>query len=137
MGGKISNEEKQSLRLLELTGMSKKEIKSSFKEFKKTYPSGRISKEQFRNLIQSENLVLFDSRHIDHIFSIFDVDSSGDIDFFEFQLTLHMCKSKNPNNTIRFCVRCLDVNGSGKLEKEELLPAFERIFKVCKFSFNI
>lgn len=130
MGGKISNEEKQAMRLLELTGMSKKEIKTAFKDFKKSYPSGRIKKEEFKNLIQSENLLLFDTNYIDHIFNIFDVDGSGDIDFFEFQLTLFMCRSKNPSNSIRFCVKCLDVNGSGKLEKEELIPAFERIFKV-------
>lgn len=134
MGGKMSMDDKKTLVLLEETGLSSEEVKKRYKLFMKTYPSGNIKKAEFYLIMKNSNdKALSNATHqeIDHLFRIYDSDGSGSIDFFEFELAVHLFnKVKSPEESIRFIFRCLDLDASGVLEKKELLLPYRRIFRV-------
>lgn len=134
MGSNMSLDNKSTIKLLEDTGLSKKEIKKRHKQFLKTYPTGKIKRAEFHLIVKSSNEEIFKNasyEEIDHIFNIYDADSSGEVDFVEFELAVYLFnKSKSPEECIRFCLRCLDLDQSGELEKEELMIPFRRLFRV-------
>lgn len=135
MGSKISSEDKAELEELEKIGLNKKEIKKRKKEFYKMFPTGKIKRSEFylfiKHILDESTLKNTTQEELDTMFRIFDADGSGEIDFVEFELAFHLfSKKKSPEESIKFCLRCLDFDGNGELSKDELLVPYRRLFRV-------
>jgi len=65
---------------------------------------------------------------VDRLFSAFDGDQSGEIDFGEFMMAVTLAVSDNMEDKLRFCFKCMDADGSGTLSKDEVLYAVKLLF---------
>lgn len=140
MGSNISSSDKEEYEQLEKIGLKKKEIKKRKKEFYKMFPTGRIKRAEFYLFIEhilGDSLSNASQQELDTLFRIFDADGSGEIDFIEFELAFHMfAEAKTPEESIRFCLKCLDFDGNGELSKDELLVPYRRLFRVYIYYLN-
>lgn len=131
MGNKLSDQEKELARVV---GLDKKEIKKRYKLFMKNNPTGEIDREVFRQRIRENGSSMFDDYdddEIDHIFNFYDMDGSGKVDYFEFEMALHLLtKKKSPEEFIDVCIKLIDIDGNGHIEKEELLRPYKRLYNV-------
>lgn len=135
MGNKQSGEqEKAPARLSKITGISKDEYKKKYKIFMKNNPSGEIPKDKFRQRIRESGNPLFEhyrDEEIDHIFNFYDLDGSGAVDFYEFEMSCFMLtKKKSPEEFIELCIKLIDIDGNGSVEKDELVRPYRRLFEV-------
>lgn len=70
---------------------------------------------------------LSDERKLDRLFEMFDADKSGLVDFVEFSMALEMFTSESPVQKLRFMFQCIDVDGNGRITKDEL----EKVIRVA------
>eukprot|EP01130_Rhizamoeba_saxonica_P001874 TRINITY_DN116_c0_g1_i1.p1 TRINITY_DN116_c0_g1~~TRINITY_DN116_c0_g1_i1.p1 ORF type:complete len:173 (-),score=47.64 TRINITY_DN116_c0_g1_i1:49-567(-) len=110
--------------------MDRRQLEREFKRFKKQFPSGSITSQQFARMAGSFLPEMQRTpEFVDRLFNAFDTDHSGEIDFSEFMLAMAMCSSEEPEDKLRFCFRSLDIDNNGYLDRQELLYAVELIFK--------
>lgn len=67
---------------------------------------------------------------IDNLFSAFDTNQSGEIDFKQLMAGLNWATSEKPEEVIAFNFRVLDVDSNGYLDEQEIQYAVELVFKV-------
>ena len=84
--------------LVQQTGLPKSQIESNFANWKKNYPDGNLTKEEFRNMVeqcswaQEADLVTVDNLN-DRMFKMMDANQDGVVDFREFSFLLWVLSS--------------------------------------------
>eukprot|EP01126_Amoeba_proteus_P044234 TRINITY_DN4905_c0_g1_i5.p1 TRINITY_DN4905_c0_g1~~TRINITY_DN4905_c0_g1_i5.p1 ORF type:complete len:197 (+),score=31.39 TRINITY_DN4905_c0_g1_i5:70-660(+) len=127
---KLTNEDECVIRSTEVeTGIDRRKLLKQYRAFKKKYPSGEITRDDFEELAQS--FLPQQQRTEDFIyrlFNAFDADRSGAIDFHEFMLAVTLRSSVSEEEKLRFCFRSLDLNNDGVLDRSEMLYAVKLLF---------
>jgi len=107
------------------TAVTLDEIKRLYNQFKSIASSrdddGVIDREEFQ-----QALGLKDSLFVKRMFSLFDSDDNGQIDFKEFICGLStFCEKATLEEKLRFSFRIYDVDNDGHITKEELYKLLE------------
>ncbi|CAG0920702.1 unnamed protein product [Notodromas monacha] len=88
-------------------------------------PSGQMNKEQFVIIYE----LLFPKSNAkdfcNHCFKTFDRDNSGYIDYSEFLQALNLYTSQSVDDKLAWTFQFYDVDGNGRIEREELEMAIE------------
>jgi len=117
---------KQELRkLVEVTHFDIEEIQKLYEQFRSISSSrqddGVIDKAEFQ-----QALGLKDSLFVDRMFSLFDADTDGTIDFREFICGLSVfCEKGTIDEKLKFSFRIYDFDRDGCISKEELYKLLE------------
>ena len=87
-------------------GIDEEIIKSWYKDFLSMYPHGKMDKKQFYKFYKlmscSTDKKTLNRHIIDHIFSCFDSDKSGFLDFSEFLIAYSGTSNKDPIVKLEF-----------------------------------
>ena len=95
--------EEQIREIAEQSGVDPDIIKSWYKEFLQVCPSGKMNKKHFYKFYKmlrgsSDNL----HKITDHVFSCFDKDGSGNLDFSEFIIAYSSTTIGDPRKKLEF-----------------------------------
>lgn len=128
MGNRKSKLNKRDLdELVELTRMSRCDIKSHFAEFIKDCPDGRLTlikfKEIYKNKARGDT-----SQFAEHVFRIYDSNHDGYIDFKEFML---IASRRDLEDMVRNAFKMYDVDGNGYISRDEWR---EIIVAICRMT---
>ncbi|KAL0480677.1 serine/threonine-protein phosphatase 2B regulatory subunit [Acrasis kona] len=126
-GGQKALKKQELKKLVETTHFDIEEIRKLFEQFKGISSSreddGVIDKQEFQNA-----LGLKDSLFVDRMFSLFDEDNDGTIDFREFICGLSVfCEKGTIDEKLKFSFRIYDFDNDGCIDKEELFKLLEAI----------
>lgn len=106
------------------TKFTTKELEEFFKKFKKDFPDGKITKQQFVKLYQK----MFETddegdatEFCGHVFAQYDQDKNGFIDFREFVTTLSIASKGTPKEKLHWAFNLYDKDGSGYLTEAEIV----------------
>jgi len=112
------------------TQFTEEELKLWYKNFLDDYPTGFVSKEEFK----SEYTKFFPygdaSTFVDHIFRTFDKDNSGTMEFKEFIVALSLTAKGTPQQKLRWAFAIYDIDNSGSIDIHEMAEIFKAIDKL-------
>ena len=115
---KLSEEEINFIS--EQTGLEREKLLENYKRFLRKHPSGKLDFSGMKTML-SESIPEADtSGLVEHVWRIYDTNLDGEIDFREFMLALSVMSKGSAEDNLRQIFRLFDVNGDGRLEKEEL-----------------
>ena len=119
------------------TNLSEKEVKGRYKKFLRHHPSGVMDRDGLKATMH-ESLPGFDSSGLaDHIWRMYDTNQDDQIDFQEFMLALSIMGSGSAEENLKLIYRVFDVNGDGKMEKEELGRVVEELRKLAQVGEDV
>eukprot|EP01119_Soliformovum_irregulare_P004428 TRINITY_DN15425_c0_g1_i1.p1 TRINITY_DN15425_c0_g1~~TRINITY_DN15425_c0_g1_i1.p1 ORF type:complete len:404 (+),score=132.00 TRINITY_DN15425_c0_g1_i1:106-1317(+) len=121
MGNTMGMSKKDLEKLVEETNLTRDQLQSMFKthNFKKhkklTLDELTEAMKKDLGLSTPDDLAL-----VKRLFFLFDVDSSGSIDFNEFAAGTALLQSGSKEDKLYFIFQCIDLDGSGEITQEEL-----------------
>lgn len=102
----------------------------NFKEYD-TRGTGRITREQFKQVVQRHSAGNHAEKWLDNLFDILDSDQDGDIEFFEFVRSAALVSSKcNASNKARLAFTAFDIEGRGRVNREVFADALDAGFSL-------
>lgn len=112
-----------------------KDINELYKDFMKSSPSGKMTKDQFLKMYKTFFPAEKNSReYCDHVFRNFDTDNNGHISFREFLFAINLLSTGTPAEKLSLLFHMYDVNGDGVISLSELTIIVESIFKLLSAS---
>ena len=115
--------------LTENTNFTKDEITQWFVQFILDCPEGTLTMEKLKEMM---NIILPDE-NIDIIanliFSAFDKDNNGSLDFSEFIMATHCIGSSSPEDKIRWVFQVYDTDNSGSITIGEIIQVFSALYE--------
>ena len=128
---KLSEEEINFIS--EQTGLEREKLLENYKRFLRKHPSGKLDFSGMKTML-SESIPEADtSGLVEHVWRIYDTNLDGEIDFREFMLALSVMSKGSAEDNLRQIFRLFDVNGDGRLEKEELSRVVGELRKVGRW----
>merc|ERR1712203_1169548 len=125
---KLSEEEINFIS--EQTGLEREKLLENYKRFLRKHPSGKLDFSGMKTML-SESIPEADtSGLVEHVWRIYVTNLVGEIDFREFMLALSVMSKGSAEDNLRQIFRLFDVNGDGRLEKEELSRVVGELRKV-------
>ena len=115
--------------LTENTQYSEQEIRGWFKEFVVDCPEGILSIERVKEMM---NVILPDENGgiiADLIFSSFDKDKNGSLDFCEFILAIHCTSNCSPEDKLHWVFQLYDKDSSGSITMGEMIQVFATLYE--------
>ncbi|ESN94673.1 hypothetical protein HELRODRAFT_185129 [Helobdella robusta] len=139
MGGKGSKPDFKELS--KGSKFTTKELKDWFTKFKKDFPSGKITRQEFtalyKKMLQTEAgaSVSGDATDFcDHVFRQYDTDNSGTIDFREFVTTISVAARGTANEKLLWAFNLYDIDGNHYLSPNEITEILTAIYKAKSVS---
>eukprot|EP00794_Sanderia_malayensis_P010747 gene10747-11898_t len=103
------------------------ELKLWYERFKKDYPSGSISKQQFVELYRGHYKNGDAKKFSEHVFRVFDVNNDGKIDFKEFVCALSVTTRGTLEEKLHWAFSIYDIDGNGRITSKELVTIIRSI----------
>ena len=114
--------------LTENTNFTKEEITKWFTEFILDCPEGTLTieklKEKMNIILPDENIDIVANL----IFSAFDKDNNGFLDFSEFIIATHCIASSSPEDKLRWAFQVYDTDNSGSITVGEIIQVFSALY---------
>ncbi|XP_029286504.1 LOW QUALITY PROTEIN: guanylyl cyclase-activating protein 1 [Cottoperca gobio] len=98
-----------------------------YRRFMTECPSGLITFYEFKQFFGLKNLSDKSNAYVWTMFSAFDMNSDGFIDFMEYVAALSLVLNGGVQKKLRWYFKLYDVNGSGCIDQEELLQIIKSI----------
>ena len=122
MGEKNSKLKPRDLsELNEQTQFTEEEIKDWYKGFKKDYPHGYLTIEEFKQIYGNFYPGGNASKFAENTFRVFDHNNDGKIDFREFMIGLSMSSKGSFDDKMKWIFQLYDENKNGLISKDEFL----------------
>ena len=110
------------------TNFTKEEITKWFTEFILDCPEGTLTieklKEKMNIILPDENIDIVANL----IFSAFDKDNNGSLDFSEFIIATHCIASSSPEDKLRWVFQVYDTDNSGSITVGEIIQVFSALY---------
>lgn len=118
------------------TAVSRDEVDIQYQNFLSEHPNGKITRREFRNMMQA----CFPDANTDklesHIFRMYDTNGDGHIDFREFMIVLYVMSNGTPEENLKQIFRIFDINNDGSVSKKELGRIVKDLFHLFKKEDN-
>jgi len=118
------------------TALSREEVDERYTHFLERHPDGKITKKEFRNMMQ----VCYPSTDTEklekHIFRMYDANGDGFIDFREFMLVLYVLSSGTPEENLKQIFRIFDINNDKAISRKEMDRIVKALFHLLSKEDN-
>ena len=114
--------------LTENTNYSRQEIAHWFREFILDCPEGTLSIKKVKEMM---NVILPDENGdivANLIFSAFDKDNNGSLDFCEFIIATHCTANSSPEDKLHWVFQVYDADSSGSITVGEIIQVFAVLY---------
>lgn len=122
----------QSLKDLQnCVDFTPEEIENWYEEYQNSLGSGKkeLTRKEFKRVYNS--LFAGDaSDFAEHVFRTFDADGSGSVNFKEFLVGLCVSGSTDLDTKLKWAFTVYDIDGNGKIDKEEMRHIISAIYKM-------
>lgn len=102
------------------TAVQRTEVDEYYKNFLEKHPDGKITKKEFKSMIQTCYPSTDTDKLEKHIFRMYDTNGDGYIDFREFMIVLYVMSSGSPEANLRQIFKVFDINNDGTISLKEL-----------------
>jgi Ca2+-binding EF-hand superfamily protein len=102
-------------------------------QVKKEHPTNQLNKAQFITVLNQVTGLKFDEKNpalTDRLFTIFDTDKSGSIDFKELNVGLSILGEGTLEKKIKFVFSIFDTTNTGRITKDQLQTTFRTLFSM-------
>jgi len=120
-------------QLLHSTDLTEQEIKDFYNDFKKSYPKGRLTKQDVAKLYKKTYPKGDPAAVVDELFRAYDVDNNGTIDFREFIVGLGASQHAGDDQKLKLAFQVFDADGSGFISNSELHALIRSIYKAKSY----
>lgn len=132
MGEKHSKLKPRDLaELNDNTEFSEQELKEWYKGFRKDYPHGYLTVEEFQQVYSNFYPGGDASAFAENTFRVFDHNRDGKIDFREFIIGLSMSMRSSFEDKMKYIFKLYDLNDNNLISKDEMLVIVKAIYKMC------
>jgi len=118
------------------TALSRQEVDERYEHFLQKHPDGKITKKEFRHMMQ----VCYPSTDTEklekHIFRMYDSNGDGFIDFREFMLVLYILSSGTPEENLKQIFRIFDINNDKSISRKEMDRIVKALFHLLRKEDN-
>jgi len=131
MGAKQSQLSPNDLQELQhSTNLSEQEIQDFHKDFRKSYPKGRLTKANVEQLYKKTYPKGDPKVVVEEMFRVYDTDKDGTIDFREFLVGLGASKhGAAEDEKLRLAFQMFDADGNGFITNAEMHALVRAIYK--------
>ncbi|XP_031703562.1 guanylyl cyclase-activating protein 1-like [Anarrhichthys ocellatus] len=98
-----------------------------YRKFMTDYPSGLLTFYEFKQLFGLRNLSDTSNAYVETMFTTFDMDNDGFIDFMEYVAALSLVLKGGVQQKLRWNFKLYDVDRSGCIDRDELLQIIKSI----------
>jgi len=116
-------------QLLHNTNLSEQEIREFHKEFLKSHPKGRMTKQDVTKLYKKTYPKGDPTAVVEEMFRVYDSDKDGTIDFREFLVGLGTSQHGSDDEKLRLAFQMFDSDGSGFISNSEMHALIRSIYK--------
>ncbi|KAM8756260.1 guanylyl cyclase-activating protein 1 [Acanthopagrus schlegelii] len=114
------------------TGTSVEELQACeshqwYRKFMTECPSGLLTYYEFKQFFGLRNLTDTSNAYVRTMFTTFDMNDDGYIDFMEYVAALSLVLKGGVQQKLRWYFKLYDVDGSGCIDREELLQIIKSI----------
>jgi len=102
------------------TAVSREQVDRQYENFLARHPDGKITKRDFRNMMEACFPDSDTAKLESHIFRMYDKNGDGHIDFREFMIVLYVMSNGTPEENLKQIFRIFDINNDGSVSKKEL-----------------
>ena len=119
------------------THFSEEEIKDWYKGFKKDYPHGYLTIDEFKQIYGNFYPGGNASRFAENTFRVFDHNNDGKIDFREFMIGLSMSSKGSFEDKMNWIFQLYDTNKNGLISKDEMLVIVQSIREISTGDIDV
>ena len=112
------------------TAVSRDQVDEQYENFLGKHPNGKITKNDFRNMMQACFPDHDTAKLESHIFRMYDKNGDGHIDFREFMIVLYVMSNGTPEENLKQIFRIFDINNDGTLSPQELDRLVKDLFQM-------
>ena len=105
--------------LSESTSFSETEIRNWYKDFRKDFPDGELSIEQFKDIYVKHFPNGDAAKFAEHVFRTFDKDQNHKLNFHEFLTALSITARGDSADRLRWAFHMYDIDENGYITKDE------------------
>jgi len=116
-------------QLLHSTDLSEQEIKEFHKDFLKTYPKGRLTKQDVAKLYKKTYPKGDPAAVVDELFRVYDSDKDGTVDFREFLVGIGAAQHATEEQKLKLAFQIFDADASGYISNSEMHALIRAIYK--------
>ncbi|XP_062402106.1 guanylyl cyclase-activating protein 1 [Sardina pilchardus] len=98
-----------------------------YRKFMTECPSGLLTYYEFKQFFGLKNLSETSNAYVQSMFSTFDMNDDGFIDFMEYVAALSLVLKAGVEQKLRWYFKLYDVDGSGCIDRDELLLIIKSI----------
>lgn len=114
--------------LVKATRFSRKEIQHMYRGFKQECPSGIVNEQMFKEIYAQFFPQGECGNYAHFVFSTMDSNSSGIINFEDYLMGLSILSRGTMDEKLRWIFNLYDLNGDGKVTREELTLVVSSVF---------
>ena len=117
------------------TGMTEDKVKEHHCQFTKICPNGAMTKKKFVDLSKE---ALGDQADFlaESMFKVFDIDSSGTMDFTEYMLAINSTSLNSPEDKLKWMFDVFDQDGGGSISADEIGGILQGLFEMSGQDFE-
>uniref|UniRef100_A0A8C9XLH4 Guanylyl cyclase-activating protein 1 n=1 Tax=Sander lucioperca TaxID=283035 RepID=A0A8C9XLH4_SANLU len=97
-----------------------------YRKFMTECPSGLLTFYEFKQIFGLRNLSNTSNAYVMTMFTTFDINNDGFIDFIEYVAALSLVLKGGVKQKLRWYFKLYDIDGSGSIDREELLQIIKR-----------
>ncbi|CAL9704674.1 unnamed protein product [Knipowitschia caucasica] len=108
-----------------------------YRKFMTECPSGLLTFYEFKKFFGLTNLTESSNEYVKTMFQTFDMNDDGYIDFMEYVAALSLVLKANVQQRLRWYFKLYDVDGSGCIDRDELLLIVRSIRAISGISHEM